>query len=149
MLFGSKTVLRAESKRKRLCSATTTGCNEQLSDIVLRQQDFGELQYTLMNGFEVPITITRVTLENPPTCNVKVGVRTIPLPAALQPGQSLTTPFHVGTEMEGTPQRYSFEDKVLMKRRTECRVVFGEALIELCSCDRNSQQLASRSPLGC
>ena len=83
----------------------------QLSDTVLRQHDSGELQYTIMNGFDVPITILGVTLEDAPTSNLKLGARDIPPHDALQPGQSLTASVRVGTG-ECALQRYVFKVKV-------------------------------------
>jgi hypothetical protein len=42
----------------------------KLSDAVLTQDDFGELQYTVMDGFDVPITIVDVTLADEPTSDM-------------------------------------------------------------------------------
>ncbi len=83
----------------------------QLSDAVLRQNDTGELQYTVMNGFDVPIQILGVTLEDEPRSNMKLAARAIPPHDALLPGQSLTTSVLVGTG-ECALQRYAFKVKV-------------------------------------
>ena len=84
----------------------------QLSDAVLTQDDFGELQYTVMNGFDVPITIIDVALEDEPTSNMKVSTYGIPAHHGLQPGQSVTGLVEIGTSA-CTLQRYSF--KVMVK----------------------------------
>ncbi len=63
------------------------------------------------NGFDVPIKILGVTLEDEPTSNMKLVAHDIPPHDALQPGQSLTTAVLVGTA-ECALQRYAFKVKV-------------------------------------
>jgi len=60
------------------------------------------------NGFDVPIKILGVTLEDEPTSNMKLVAHDIPPHDALQPGQSLTTAVLVGTA-ECALQRYAFK----------------------------------------
>ena len=80
----------------------------QLSDAVLTQDDFGELQYTVMNGFDIPITIVDVTLADEPTSNMKVSTYGIAAHHRLQPGQSVTGVVEIGTSACAL-QRYSFK----------------------------------------
>ena len=74
---------------------------------MLTQDDFGELQYTVINGFDVPITIIDVTLADEPTSNMKVSTYGIPVHHGLQPGQSVMGLVEVGTSACAL-QRYSF-----------------------------------------
>jgi hypothetical protein len=82
-----------------------------LSDAVLSQDDSGELQYIIMNGFDVPITIIDVGLVDEPRHNMKVSTDGIPPHQLLQPGQSVTAFVHIGTSACAL-QRYSFKVKV-------------------------------------